>query len=55
MARGKREGKVTQKQMVSAALSDKGWEAKPAELQAFIKDDITRVHDVASEQGWLVK
>lgn len=26
-----------------------------AELQAFIKDDITRVHDVASEQGWLVK
>jgi hypothetical protein len=43
MPRGKREGKVTQKQMVSAALSDKGWEAKSAELQSFIKDKFNTV------------
>jgi hypothetical protein len=38
MARGKREGKVTQKKMVEAALEEKGWEAGPQELQPFIKD-----------------
>src|SRR3954451_23629784 len=38
MARGKREGKVTQKAMVQAALDEKGWEAGPTELQAAIKD-----------------
>ncbi len=26
-----------------------------AEFQSFIKDDIERVHNIASEQGWLVK
>lgn len=29
---------MTQKQMVRAALGDKGWEAPPLELQTFIKD-----------------
>lgn len=38
MAKGKRDGKVTQKAMVEAALSDKGWEAPPLELQASIKE-----------------
>ena len=38
MAKGKREGKVTQKAMVQAALAEKGWDAGPAELQAAIKD-----------------
>ena len=38
MAKGKREGKVTQKAMVSAALQEKGWDAGPLELQAVIKD-----------------
>ena len=38
MAKGKREGKVTQKTMVSAALQEKGWDAGPLELQTFIKE-----------------
>jgi hypothetical protein len=38
VTRGKREGKTTQKDMVSAALSVKGWDAKPAELHAYIKE-----------------
>lgn len=38
MAKGKREGKVTQKAMVQAALEEKGWEAGPSELQPFIKE-----------------
>ncbi len=38
MAKGKREGKVTQKAMVQAALEEKGWKAAPLELQAVIKD-----------------
>jgi hypothetical protein len=36
MAKGKREGKVTQKAMVQAALQEKGWDAGPQELQAVI-------------------
>jgi hypothetical protein len=38
VAKGKREGKVTQKAMVEAALQEKGWDAGPAELQTAIKD-----------------
>jgi hypothetical protein len=38
MARGKTEGKVTQKEMVQAALNEKGWEAGPAELKPVIKE-----------------
>jgi hypothetical protein len=38
VAKGKREGKVTQKAMVKAALDDKGWDAGPTELQGVIKD-----------------
>ena len=38
MARGKREGKVTQKAMVEAAVQEKGWDAGPQELQAVIKE-----------------
>lgn len=38
MAKGKREGKVTQKSMVEAALQEKGWDAGPTELQAAIKE-----------------
>jgi hypothetical protein len=36
VAKGKREGKVTQKAMVEAALQEKGWDAGPAELQPVI-------------------
>ena len=36
MAKGKREGKVTQKAMVQAALAEKGWDAGPADLQPVI-------------------
>jgi len=38
MAKGKREGKVTQKAIVQAALDDKGWEAGPLELQGVIQE-----------------
>ena len=38
MAKGKREGKVTQKAMVQAALDAKGSDAGPSELQAAIKE-----------------
>lgn len=39
MAKSKREeGKVTQKEMVRAALDDKGWKVPPTELQTFIRD-----------------
>ena len=38
MARGKREGKVSQKTMVETALNEKGWEAGPQELQPLIKE-----------------
>lgn len=38
MPRGKREGKVTQKEMVRAAISEKGWDAGPSELQPVIKE-----------------
>ncbi len=38
MAKAKPEGKVTQKAMVQAALSDKGWDAGPSELQTVIRD-----------------
>ena len=38
MARGKREGKVTQKAMVETALNEKGWDAGPQDLQPFIKE-----------------
>jgi hypothetical protein len=38
VAKGKREGKVTQKAMVQAALEEKGWDAGPAELQPVIKE-----------------
>ncbi len=38
MAKSKREGKITQKVMVQAALDEKGWEAASTELQAFIKE-----------------
>lgn len=38
MARGKSEGTVTQKQMVQAALDDKGWKVKAVELQSAIKE-----------------
>jgi hypothetical protein len=37
VARGKSEGKVTQKAMVEAALKEKGSDAGPSELQAAIK------------------
>ena len=36
--KGKREGKVTQKAMVQAALQEKGWDAGPTELQTAIKE-----------------
>jgi hypothetical protein len=38
MARGKREGKVSQKTMVETALNEKGWDAGPQELQPAIKE-----------------
>jgi hypothetical protein len=38
VAKAKREGKVTQKAMVQAALDEKGWDAGPQELQGFIKE-----------------
>ncbi len=38
MAKGKREGKVSQKTMVETALNEKGWESGPADLQAAIKE-----------------
>lgn len=38
MAKGKREGKISQKEMVRIALQEKGGGAGPAELQPFIKD-----------------
>jgi hypothetical protein len=38
VARGKSEGKVTQKAMVEAALKEKGSDAGPSELQAAIKE-----------------
>ncbi len=38
MATGKQEGKVTQKSMVHAALSEKGWKVRAVELQTFIKE-----------------
>jgi hypothetical protein len=38
VAKGKREGKVTQKAMVQAALHEKGADAGPSELQAVIKE-----------------
>lgn len=38
VAKSKREGKITQKVMVQAALDEKGWEAASTELQAFIKE-----------------
>ena len=38
MAKSKREGKVTQKSMVEAALGEKGWGASPLELQSSIRD-----------------
>lgn len=38
MAKGKREGKVTQKAMVQAALDEKGMDAGPTELGAVIKE-----------------
>ena len=38
MAKGKREGKVTQKSMVRAALDEKGWDAGPQELQSVIQE-----------------
>lgn len=38
MAKGKREGKVSQKKMVETALNEKGWEVGPTDLQAFIKE-----------------
>ena len=37
MAKGKREGKVTQKDMVREALDSKGWKVPPLDLQEFIK------------------
>ncbi len=37
MARGKREGKITQKGMVQAALDEKGMDAGPQELGEVIK------------------
>ncbi len=36
MAKGKREGKVTQKAMVETALQETGRGSKPLELQAYI-------------------
>ncbi len=38
MAKGTRDGKVTQKVMVKAALDEKGWKTSPLELQACIKE-----------------
>jgi hypothetical protein len=38
VAKVKHEGKVTQKEMVKAALNEKGWESGPTELQKLIKD-----------------
>ena len=38
MAKGKREGKVTQKAMVQAAIQEKGWDAGPQDLQTVIKE-----------------
>ena len=38
MAKGKREGKTTQKEMVRTALDDRGWTTPPVELQSFIKE-----------------
>lgn len=38
MPRGKREGKVTQKEMVQTAIQEKGWDAGPQDLQAVIKE-----------------
>jgi hypothetical protein len=37
VAKGKTEGKVTQKEMVKAALDEKGWDSGPAELKDVIK------------------
>lgn len=38
MAKGKREGKVTQRAMVQAALDEKGADTGPQELQTVIRD-----------------
>ena len=38
MAKAKREGKITQKAMVQAAIDEKGWDAGPQELQVYIKE-----------------
>jgi hypothetical protein len=38
MPRGKREGKITQKEMVQTAIQEKGWKAKPKAMQVFIKE-----------------
>lgn len=38
MPKGKREGKVSQKEMVRIALQEKGWDAGPADLQPVIKE-----------------
>ncbi len=38
MARGKSDDKPTQKEMVQAALDDKGWKVKAVELQGFINE-----------------
>lgn len=38
MAKGKRAGKVTQKDMVREALGEKGWKVPTVELQTCIKD-----------------
>ena len=38
MAKGKREGKVSQKEMVRTALQEKGWDTGPSDLQPVIKE-----------------